>query len=185
MTVHRIIEERAARHGDRPAISGAGVTVSYRELNQRANALARHLITDGLRRGAIAAVRLRRTPETAILLLAVLKAGGTYSLIDDECSDGEERRFLDVDVARVLGHSEQSSANLPIVARGSDVACVLQGRDGSPLVMVPHETITALRDKVVPRVVPWAGEPSALDLWLALMTGATVTLDGRSLESAA
>ena len=39
MAVHRIIEANAAQYGDTPAITGAGITLSYRELNQRANTM--------------------------------------------------------------------------------------------------------------------------------------------------
>lgn len=200
MAVHRVIEERASTDGDQVAISDGGVTLSYRELNQRANAVARHLIANGFRRGSVAVVRRPRSPETAIVLLGVLKAGGTYTLVDDETSgagswpagvsfaqraEGEEVRFLSIDVASALNGSTQSSANLPILARGTDVACILPDRDGSPVVLVPHETITALRSRPVPRFAPWSGEPGALDLWMALMTGATVMLGNQKLVSAA
>lgn len=200
MGVHRIIEQRAAAHGDLTAISDEGVTLSYRELNQRANAVARHLIANGFRRGSLATVRLPRSPATAIVLLGILKAGGTYALVDDEPvtgaawprgvafaqkAEGDEMRFLAIDVASALEHPSQSCANLPILARGSDVACVLPDRDGTLLVHVPHETITALQHQPVTGFARWTGEPGALDLWVALMTGATVTLGSESLHSAA
>ena len=198
MAVHRIIEQRAATHGDLTAIADAGVSLSYRELNQRANAVARHLIANGFRRGALATVRLPRSPETAVVLLGILKAGGTYALIDDEQSgardwpagvsfaqkaDGDEMRFLAIDVTAALSQPAQSCANLPILARGSDVACVLP-IGTVPRVLVPHEAITALRQhKPASRFAQWSGEPGALDLWMALMTGATVTLGSQALDS--
>jgi non-ribosomal peptide synthetase component F len=200
MAVHRVIEQRAAAHGDMTAISEEGVSLSYRELNQRANAVARHLIAHGFRRGSLATVRLPRSPETAVVLLGILKAGGTYAFVDDERqggaawprgvsfaqqADGEEMRFLAIDVTAALAQPAQSWANLPILARGSDVACMLPGRDGTPLVLVPHETITALQHQPASPFAQWTGEPGALDLWMALMTGATVTLGGRVLETAA
>jgi len=201
MAIHRIIEQRAAIHGDLTAIADDGVSLSYRELNQRANAVARHLIANGFRRGALASVRLPRSPKTAVVLLGILKAGGTYVLMDDEQSsardwpagvsfaqkaDGDEVRFLAIDVTAALTHSVESSANLPILARGSDVACVLPDRDGTPRVQVPHEAITALRQHTpASRFAQWSGEPGALDLWMALMTGATVTLHGQALDTAA
>jgi hypothetical protein len=199
MAVHRIIEQRAATHGDLTAISAARESLTYRELNQRANAVARHLIANGFRRGSLATVRLPRSPETAVVLLGVLKAGGTYALIDDEGEgseswprgvsfadkvDGDELRFLAIETG-ALQHSAQSCANLPILTRGSDVACVLPNRDGAPAVLVPHETIMSLQSRPVFRLVQWTAEPGALDLWIALMTGATVTLGGEALESAA
>src|ERR1044071_3202084 len=82
MAVHRIIEAHAARYGDSAAISDQRITLSYRELNQRANVVARHLMSHGFRRGGLATVRLPRSAETAIVLLGILKAGGTYALVD-------------------------------------------------------------------------------------------------------
>jgi acyl-CoA synthetase (AMP-forming)/AMP-acid ligase II len=199
MAVHRIIEAHAARSGDLPAISDQQVTLSYRELNQRANAVARHLIAHGFRRGSVATLCLPRRAETAIVLLGVLKAGGTYVLIDCDAShgqwphgvsfedkiDGDEVRYRTVDVAPALQRAAASSANLPIVARDSDVACVIPDRDGSPLVLVPHATIMSLQQRAVPPLAEWSGEAGALDLWAGLVNGATVTLSDPELRSAA
>ena len=199
MAVHRIIEAYAARSGDSAAISDHQVTLSYRELNQRANAVARHLIAAGFHRGGVATVCLPRRAETAIVLLGILKAGGTYVLIDSEAdeaqwphgvsfaekTDGDEVRYRAVDIAPALQRTAVSSANLPIVARDSDVACVIPDRDGSPLVLVPHATITALQQQAMPQLAEWSGEAGALDLWAGLMNGATVTLSDPELRSAA
>src|SRR5512144_1294031 len=139
MAVHRIIEANAARYGDSPAISDHRITLSYRELNQRANIVARHLITEGFRRGGVATVCLPRSAETAIILLGILKSGGTYVLVDGESvesqwlrgvsfaekQDGDAVRYRNVDIVAALQQSASSSANLPIVARESDVACVI------------------------------------------------------------
>ena len=136
-----------------------------------------------------------------MVLLGILKAGGTYVLIDDEQesardwpagvslaqqADGDDMRFLAIDVTAALTPSTESCANLPILARDSDVACVLPDHDGWPLVRVPHEAITELRQhNPVSRFARWSGEPGALDLWMALMAGATVTLPGQALDAAA
>ncbi len=199
MAVHRIIEANAAKYGDALAISDQQITLSYRELNQRANAVARHLIAHGFRRGAVATICLPRSAETAIVLLGILKAGGTYVLIDAESADGQwprgvsfadkaegdEVRYRTVDVAPALEQAPQSFANLPIVARESDVACVIPDRGGSPPQLVRHATIMSLQRRAVSRFAEWSGEAGALDLWAGLMSGATVLLCGPELRSAA
>jgi hypothetical protein len=199
MAVHRIIESNAARYGDATAISDQRITLSYRELNQNANAVARHLIANGFRRGALATVRLPRSAETAIILLGILKAGGTYVLIDGEAGDAswprgvsladkterDEVRYRTIDVAPALERSTQSFANLPIVARASDVACVIPDGDGSPALLVPHAAIMSLQQPSASPFAEWSGEAGALDLWAGLMSGATVTLSCRELRSAA
>jgi len=199
MAVHRIIEAHAARAGDAPAIADAGITLSYRELNQRANAVARHLIAHGFKRGGLATVCQPRAAETAVVLLGILKAGGTYVLIDcgatsdaswprgvsfAEKNDGDEVRYRTVDIASALQQAPRSAANLPIVARESDVACVIADRDGSPR-LVPHATIMSLQHRAASPLAEWSGEAGALDLWAGLLSGATVTLTAPALRAAA
>jgi len=201
MAVHRVIEARAVSQGQTIAIVGDGLTLSYRELNQRANAVARQLIASGFRRGSVATVRMPRSPMTAVVLLGVLKAGGSFLLLDEEQDADlawprglsfaesvgpDEVRYRTIDVTATLQQqAASSSANLPILSRGSDVACVIPDRDGAPLVLVPHATITALEGKPMPRFAEWSGEAGALDLWMALMNGATVTVPRAALQRAA
>jgi arthrofactin-type cyclic lipopeptide synthetase B len=200
MAVHRIIEANAAQRGDTTAIADAHITLSYRQLNQRANGLARHLLAQGFRRGAIATVCLPRNAETAIVLLGILKAGGTYVLLDPatappqwprgvsfaEKIGGSEIRYRLLDVEAVHEYAPRSSAaNLPIVARSTDVACVIADRDGQPTLLVPHATIMSLQRRAAPEVTEWSADAGALDLWAALMSGATVTLTGAALRPAA
>ena len=198
MAVHRIIEANAAQYGDMPAITGAGITLSYRELNQRANAMARHLLAHGFRRGGIATVCLPYDADIAVVLLGILKAGGTYVMMNPATTatqwprgvslveqEGDEVRYRIIEIAPALQQAPQSSANLPIVVRDTDLACVIADSDGAPLMLVPHATITSLKRSAAPRFAEWSGETGALDLWAALMSGATVTLTDAAFRSAA
>ncbi|QOS97403.1 amino acid adenylation domain-containing protein [Brevibacterium sp. JNUCC-42] len=56
--------------------------LTYRELNQRANQMARTLRERGVMRDQIVAVMINRSQELIISILAVLKAGGAYLPID-------------------------------------------------------------------------------------------------------
>ena len=199
MAVHRIIEANAAEYGDTPAITGDGITLSYRELNQRANTMARHLLAQGFRRGGVATVCLPYDADTAVVLLGVLKAGGSYVMLNPtttatewprgvaiaEKVEGDVVRYRLVEIVPTFQHSSPSSANLPVVVRGSDLACVIADRNGEPLMLVPHATIMSLKHGAARRFAEWSGEAAALDLWAALMSGATVTLTGAALRSAA
>jgi non-ribosomal peptide synthetase component F len=200
LAVHRLIETRAATHGDTIAFMANGLALSYRQLNQRANAVARHLMDAGFRRGQLATVRMPRSAESATVLLAILKAGGMFVFIDEErdadvawprgvsfaeTANADEVRYRTVDLTAAFERHAASSANLPVVSRGSDIACVIPDRDGSALVLVPHSTILALKDKPVPRFAEWSGDAWAMDLWMALMDGATVRVTPAALEAAA
>ena len=195
-SVHRAIEARAAISGDVPALQTAGETLSYRDLNLRANGLARRLIASGLRRGSTAIVNMETSTEGVLVLLAVLKAGAAYSWIDSRDAAswprgvsiaegaGQEQRYRAVDLTGALADA-QPGPNLPILTRPTDIACILSHGDGSPVVQVPHETITSLQARRRPDFVTWSGDADNIDLWIALIAGATVSVSDARLEAAA
>ena len=180
--VHRVIEQQAAVRGDLPAIIDDTRSLSYRELNQRANLVARCLILHGFRRGHIAIVNMPRGHDLAVVCLGVLKAGGAYAWMAGDASwpggvsfeqnANEDGQYLAVDVTAALTESMRQAPNLPIVARGNDLACVIGGLDAQT--RVAHETITALQSREVPARTEWSDDP--LDPWIGLMAGAAVTL---------
>lgn len=187
--IHRIVEEQAAARGDATAVIGVHDSLTYRDLNARANAVARDLVSRGFRRGGHALVVLERGRDLAIVLLAVLKAGGCYTWLDPADAEGyprgvsiaagggaDEDRYLTLDVARLMDQTRRSGPNLPIMMRADDVAIVLEGREDGSHVLIPHASVTALAAADVPARVEWGGEPGALDLWLGLMAGVTLTL---------
>ena len=82
--IHRVIERHSANLADSIAIVDAVSSLTYRDLNQRANARARRLMDHGFRRGSLAVVKMEPSLDLAVTLLAVLKAGGAYSWIDPD-----------------------------------------------------------------------------------------------------
>src|SRR5687768_14810604 len=134
--VHRIVESQAASRGNDVALIGVGGVMTYRELNQRANALARYLIDLGLRRGSRTVVKMERCPELAVTLLAVLKAGAAYTWLDvgedgswpvgislvRDGDAGPETHAV-VEIRQAIEASSRPAPNLPIVTRGHDIAC--------------------------------------------------------------
>ena len=82
--VHHLIARRAAAHPDAEALFFGDETLSYAELERRANRLAHRLIARGVRPESLVGVALERSNELVIALLAVMKAGGAYVPIDPE-----------------------------------------------------------------------------------------------------
>ncbi|MER5883123.1 amino acid adenylation domain-containing protein [Streptomyces sp. NPDC001941] len=78
----RAFEERAARTPDAPAVAYGTTTLTYRQLNQRANQLARHLVGLGAGPERLVALALPRTERMVVALLAVLKSGAAYLPLD-------------------------------------------------------------------------------------------------------
>ncbi|HEX3816928.1 MAG TPA: non-ribosomal peptide synthetase, partial [Chthoniobacterales bacterium] len=75
-------EAHAARQPEATAVLFGNAQFSYRELNGRANQLARYLIEAGVGAESRLAVCLKPSLEITLSLLAILKAGGTYVPID-------------------------------------------------------------------------------------------------------
>ena len=76
--VHELFEQQVAAHPDAvAAVCGEG-SVTYGQLNGRANRLARALVARGLRREAVVAVVAERNLDWLAAVLAIFKAGGVY-----------------------------------------------------------------------------------------------------------
>ncbi|WP_426405084.1 amino acid adenylation domain-containing protein [Streptomyces sp. R-07] len=149
-------EEQAAQFPDRVALLGEGREVTYAELNAAANRWARHLRSRGLGRGDMAGVLLGRGVGFAAAVIAVVKTGAGYTLLDPDFPD-ERLRSAATDAgigvlvtdpglaARLNGPwdtaacsseqlSELSGENLGIDLSADDVACLMftSGSTGRP-----------------------------------------------------
>ncbi|MER6309470.1 amino acid adenylation domain-containing protein [Streptomyces sp. NPDC001657] len=80
--LHTLVEAQAVRTPDAEAVLAAGTTLTYRELDEQANRLARHLVELGAGPEGFVALALPRTAETLVAILAVLKAGAAYVPVD-------------------------------------------------------------------------------------------------------
>src|SRR5688572_8321344 len=80
--LNHLLEEACIRFADHDAVVAGDVTVSYRDLNRRANQVARHLIAQGIRSGDRVGLIFDRSVETYIAMLAVLKANAAYVPLD-------------------------------------------------------------------------------------------------------
>ncbi|MED3000358.1 amino acid adenylation domain-containing protein, partial [Bacillus velezensis] len=91
--LHELLEQQAEKTPDRPAILTDDISITYQELNERANELAHRLIKRGIRLEDKTAIMGRRSPDMLIGIYAVLKAGGAYLPIDPDYPE-ERIRFL-------------------------------------------------------------------------------------------
>ena len=83
-TVHQLVAEQAARTPDAIAVATPQTRLTFAELDGRADRLARRLLENGVRPGAVVAVRTGRGAEMVTAQLAVLKAGAAYLPLDPE-----------------------------------------------------------------------------------------------------
>ncbi|MEI2631657.1 MULTISPECIES: non-ribosomal peptide synthetase [Bacillus] len=83
-TINQLIQATALQHPFRTAIEDGERHVSYQDLDERSNQIARCLIHKGISRGDFVAVSMKHSPELIAVLLGILKAGGAYVPIDPE-----------------------------------------------------------------------------------------------------
>ncbi len=80
--VHEHFERQVERTPDAPAIAFGNATLTYRELNQRANAFARRLRAEGVGPEVLVGICVERSIDMMVALLGILKAGGAYVPLD-------------------------------------------------------------------------------------------------------
>ncbi|MFJ3335011.1 non-ribosomal peptide synthase/polyketide synthase [Streptomyces sp. NPDC086766] len=81
-TFPALFEAQAARTPHATALVARDATLDYAALNARANRLAHHLLAQGVAPERVVAVRLPRTSDLMVAVLAVAKAGGTLLCLD-------------------------------------------------------------------------------------------------------
>ncbi|MBC8882369.1 condensation domain-containing protein, partial [Pseudomonas cerasi] len=109
-TVHAIIEARAVSAPESVAAQVGEHCLHYGEMNQRANALAHHLISLGVCVDDRVAVMARRGLDTLVAMLAVLKAGAGYIPVDPSHPD-ERIAYLLADSAPKVLLTQQALMN--------------------------------------------------------------------------
>ena len=82
--IHRLIEAQVERRPEATALVFGEHSLSYRELNQRANRLAHRLRELGVGPDVLVGIAVERSLEMVVGLLGILKAGGAYVPLDPE-----------------------------------------------------------------------------------------------------
>ncbi|WP_053133416.1 non-ribosomal peptide synthetase [Pseudomonas sp. MIACH] len=196
LTVPQLFEAQALARPEAVAAVQGSLSLSYRDLNRRANRLAHHLINQGVQPGESVAIALPRSLDLLICQLAILKCGAVYVPLDINAP--LERQALivqDSGAQRVLTSladlnlEAQSPRNPERVQSSQSVAYILytSGSTGAPKgVQVPHRAISRLvlnngyaefnpRDRVAFASNP-AFDASTLDVWAPLLNGGCVVV---------
>ncbi|MDY8049719.1 AMP-binding protein, partial [Paenibacillus polymyxa] len=101
-TIHQLFEEQVEYTPDQVALVFGHQSLTYRELNERANSLARMLQAQGVGPDKLVGLMVQRSVEMIVGLLAVLKAGGAYVPIDPEFPSSRIAYMLEDSEATVL-----------------------------------------------------------------------------------
>ena len=137
--LHHLVEKQVSQTPNRTAIIFGSTTLTYRELDERANRLAHLLIEHGIGPDKLVGICLDRSAEMVIALLAVLKSGGAYVPLDPAYPKDRIHYVLQDASSAVLLTSETLAANLD--PAGAKVICVDRDHrliSRQPATPVPH-----------------------------------------------
>ena len=138
-TLHGWIEQRVRQSPGAPAVEFEAERLTYAELDQRANRLARHLRRLGVGPEILVGLAMERSIDMLAGLLAVLKAGGAYVPIDPEYPKERLAHMLDDSQVPVLLTQERLIERLP--EHGARVLAV--DRDAAAIAAESDEPLAA------------------------------------------
>jgi amino acid adenylation domain-containing protein len=119
--VHELFERQVHESPDSVAVSIGDAQLTYRELNERSNQLARYLLSLGVGPESLVGLALDRSLEMIIGLFGVLKAGAAYLPLDPDYPQSRLNYMMeDAQVQVVLTHSHL----LERTALGHKVVCL-------------------------------------------------------------
>jgi amino acid adenylation domain-containing protein len=112
-TVHRLFEEQAGRTPDAVAVELEGERLTYGQLNERANRLAKYLSKRGVGPEVLVGLCMERSLEMVVGLLGILKAGGAYLPLDPAYPRERLRFMLEDSGAGLVLTEERLADSLP------------------------------------------------------------------------
>ncbi|ARU60222.1 hypothetical protein CBW65_03475 [Tumebacillus avium] len=115
VTAHELIEATAARLPEQIAVQAGAETLTYAELNARANQLARRLQQLGAGPDVVIGLSLRRSLDMAVGLLAILKAGSAYLPLDPQYPQERLRLMIEDSGLNILLTESALLPQLPSV----------------------------------------------------------------------
>ena len=153
LCAHHLFEQQARRAPEKPALEASGGATTYGEANRKANQLAWLLRRCGVGPEDFVAVKLPSSPEAVLAVLAVLKAGAAFLLLDpalpaERLAEMMERaapQYIVEDwpqLEREMGR--QSAGDLPLIACPANAAYAIftSGSTGTPkAVVVTHRSL--------------------------------------------
>ncbi|WP_262705895.1 MULTISPECIES: non-ribosomal peptide synthetase [Streptomyces] len=136
-TVGGLLEDAAARTPDRTALVGEGGTLTYAQLDERANRLARLLAARGAGPEHTVGLLLPRGVEAIVAMFAVLRAGAAYVPIDPGLP-AERIRFVIEDTAPV---TVVTATGLAPALTGASLVVVDDPRTAAELAALPGQAL--------------------------------------------
>jgi non-ribosomal peptide synthetase component F len=197
-TLHARFERQVAKHPRAIALESDGVRLTYRELNQDANRMARRLVDAKVEADGLVLIAMERSCELMVTLLAVMKAGGAFVMLDNTLAGAQRAAFVEAtgadivvtDTARPFPSKRVRTIryyaatgpdkNLDRMTQGDRWACMIAGK------VRTHEAVLSTLDAACEEHQFQAGDGmfsaaelsghGVIDLFLPLITGGRLVI---------
>lgn len=124
-TIHQLFEEQALNNPDKIAIVTDNASLSYGQLNEKANRLANYLIDyHNIRLEDVVAIGQTRSEYFLISVLGILKAGGAYVPIDIEAPEARLRHMIKDTDSKLILTNEVHKSKLDHIATEAQIPLV-------------------------------------------------------------
>lgn len=120
--MHDLIAEQVRRDPARPAVNSWDGDLTYGEVDEYSTSLARRLLSIGVKLGENVPVLFEKSRWTVVAVLAIMKAGGTFALMDPSQPEGRLRAIVEQTGAC---HILTSKAQEPLGRRAAPQATLL------------------------------------------------------------
>ncbi len=111
--IHQLIEDQVRATPDAPALLFGHTTLTYAQLDARANQLANVLCEQGVGPDVLVGICVERSVEMVVGLLAILKAGGAYVPLDPEYPQERLAYMIEDSGIQLLLSQQSLLASLP------------------------------------------------------------------------
>ncbi len=134
---HHLFAAQAARTPDAPAVTFEGQSLTYAQLERRANQLAHHLRARGVGPETLVGVCVERSLPMIVAILGVMKAGGAYLPLDPAYPQ-ERLAFMLADARPALVLTQERLASglpvgqVPLLRLDADWPTIAQGSESPP-----------------------------------------------------
>jgi amino acid adenylation domain-containing protein len=129
------VTRSARRYPDRPAVVFGETTITYRQLDELTNRIARILIGEGVRRGDRIGIYMNKSESSVVSIYGILKAGAVYVPLDANAPEQRIGYIIDNCSIRMILTSTAkaaSAANLCSTTKSLKTAILMDERNEVP-----------------------------------------------------
>ncbi|OTA14506.1 Amino acid adenylation [Xenorhabdus vietnamensis] len=132
LCIHELFEAHVNNHPEKVALTFADETLTYRQLNQRANRLACWLVEQGIGADNLVGLCLERSLDMVVAIYGALKAGAAYVPLDPEAPAQRLQAMI-------------ASAEISLVITSAEVAPKLNLADSGQFIIDDADRVLMLR----------------------------------------